>query len=1247
MNPSPDPNYKYQFGGSLPKNDPSYVTRQADSDLYNSLKAGEFCYVLNSRQMGKSSLRVRVMQRLQQEGIACADVDISVIDATPEQWYAGIIDRIAECFSLQNFDISAWWENYPLLSPAQRFRKFIENILLKSITTNIVIFFDEIDSILSLEFNSDDFFATIRECYNRRADKYDYRRLTFAILGVSTPSDLIQDKQRTPFNIGKAIDLTGFQFKEAKPLEHGLKAVGNPQVLIKVVLDWTGGQPFLTQKVCQLLVQSAKEQNTSITADKSKEKMGNISEKLEPFSPQSFITDVVQTRIIENWETQDVPEHLKTIRNRLLHNRKQLTGRLLGLYQQVLQQREIVADESPEQRELRLTGLVVQRGGKLKIYNRIYKTVFNQEWCEKELKKLRPYAESLNNWVASEYKDESYLLQQQNLQDALSWAADKSLNDLDYKFLAASQDKQAKEVLAEANRKAERQILIGSVLLGIALRQARLAQQGTRLEQSARATLARFEFDAVEALLTAIKNGNELKELAKKNNLQKLEEYPTVSPILALQNILDKMPLILQYHQHQFNSAYFNPDGEHIVIASNEGTAQIWNLKGELVKSLEGHEGIVTNANYSPDGKYIITSSTDKTAIIWDLKGNQLASLKEHKGIVTNASYSPDGKLIVTTSSDKTAIVWDSKGKLIIPLKGHEGTIWSGCFSPDGKHIITASHDGTARIWNLKGEQINSLKDHKGIVTSASFSPNGKYIVTTSSDKTAIIWNSKGEFITFFQEQESIIWSASFSADGKQIVTASNNGIAQVWDLEKIQQVKQIDSLKGHKGTITSASYSPDGRYIVTASTDKTVRVWLRRQNLLEKDLDKVDVLSFSPNGNFSVTTSNKTVWLCELKGGQNISLKGHQGKVNSASFSPDGQLVVTASDDKTARIWDLQNHNHITLLGHDSRANIACFSPNGQLVVTGSDDRTARVWDLMGRQIATYSHSENVVSATFSSDGKYILTITSETKTFVWEVKSLEQLIQHSCKWVKDNFTYLQVSGQSISFDFLKEICEICSVSSEKIPSLTPTTESSSSLSTNQSPNKLTNVRGIVVIDPGHGIPPDIGSMPGIDGLEEEDVVLPISQKIAEVLEKNNVPVILTRDVDTLSTSSVRESLKYRVEIAERFNASVLVSIHANAFVRQSAKGLETFAKKNSKNLAQIVHSKVIQTSGLRDRRIKSGENMFILRECSMPAIIVEVGFITNPEEAAKLKTPQFQTKIAEGIASGILEYLQSEKTI
>jgi AAA-like domain len=367
--------------------------RQADLDLVSALGQGHLCYVFNARQMGKSSLRVRAMSHLQQQGQCCGAVDLTLLgtqSVTLEQWYASLVSVIAQSFDLK-VDVPTWWRSHGDMSVLHRVMIFLKEILLHQCSGQVIIFVDEVDSTLSLPFPSDDFFGLIRAAYDRRTDDPDFRRLTWTLLGVATPNDLICDRYRSPFNVGQAIPLQGFQEHEVLPLSQGLVPfVSQPMAVLRSILQWSGGQPFLTQKLCQLVVQTSQ---ATI--------QGRLT--LPPGMESFWIDNLVQTYILQDWEAQDNPEHLRSIRDRLLYAPN--AQALLRLYGQILtdSSASVVADSlavnpeppifdrassyqsNPDLQQLLLSGLIDLQCNQVRVKNPIYQAVFNLTWIQQKL----------------------------------------------------------------------------------------------------------------------------------------------------------------------------------------------------------------------------------------------------------------------------------------------------------------------------------------------------------------------------------------------------------------------------------------------------------------------------------------------------------------------------------------------------------------------------------------------------------------------------------------------------------------------------------------------------------------------------------------------------------------------------------------------------------------------------------------------------------------------------------------------
>ena len=549
-------------------------------------------------------------------------------------------------------------------------------------------------------------------------------------------------------------------------------------------------------------------------------------------------------------------------------------------------------------------------------------------------------------------------------------------------------------------------------------------------------------------------------------------------------------PAILRGHTEGVRVASFSPDGRQVITGSTDKTARLWNAETGQQSAVLEHDGVVRSAAFSSDGRRVVTASDDKTARIWDVQtGKQIAALTGHTARVRDAAFSPNGRYVLTSSDDKTARLWDSKtGEPVHILEGHTQSVRGVAFSPDGERAVTTSLDHSARVWSVETGKQSVILGHGDVVTSAAFSPDGQRIVTASDDNTVPIWDAQmGERIVTLSGRTAV-----YSPDGRSIVT-SDGDTARIWNADngKLAMV-----LRGHRSRVTGAVFSPDGRSVLTASDDKTARLWSAgtetntqmavlaahtgsagravfspdgRRALTASDDNSVrlwdaeagrqiatftragsGMAAFSPDGRLVAIPDNNTVVVRDANTGEREDriFQGHSAAVQSVAFSADGRRIVTASDDRTARVWDLQTGGQIAALtehtapvrsavfspdglrvvstqtpqrsgnvtivtSNDSVALLwdalsgrvilrfegdmvqlydATFSPDGKRIVTASGDNTARIWDAAtGKPIAVLSgHSDSVLSAAFNSRGDKIVTASADETVRVWDAEAM-----------------------------------------------------------------------------------------------------------------------------------------------------------------------------------------------------------------------------------------------------------------
>jgi hypothetical protein len=356
---TPTSELRLQVGGAVSPYTGIYIFRPSDDELPRLLERGEYANVFCSRQMGKTSLLKRTKTRLFEKGYATAEVEVAGYLGTPndaDEWYQGLLDGIADQLRL-DVDVVEWWKTSRAITANQRLIRFFRDEIAAKTSVPVVIFLDEIDSTIALPY-TDDFFVAIRAMYTDRASEPLFERITFCLVGVATPDELIKNRRTTPYNIGRTIELPDFD-PDRDDLHSLFGAVADDpakgEAIVRAVLRWTGGHPYLTIRLCD---QFAAQGRTS-------------SDEVDEMVNKEFVSlDQLHSDV-----------HFQQVL-RFLDKRVEDKLTTLNLYRRIWRGEEVRDQTAPEYLALKLSGIVKRDWrGSLIVRNEVYRRVFNDEWA--------------------------------------------------------------------------------------------------------------------------------------------------------------------------------------------------------------------------------------------------------------------------------------------------------------------------------------------------------------------------------------------------------------------------------------------------------------------------------------------------------------------------------------------------------------------------------------------------------------------------------------------------------------------------------------------------------------------------------------------------------------------------------------------------------------------------------------------------------------------------------------------------
>jgi eukaryotic-like serine/threonine-protein kinase len=416
------------------------------------------------------------------------------------------------------------------------------------------------------------------------------------------------------------------------------------------------------------------------------------------------------------------------------------------------------------------------------------------------------------------------------------------------------------------------------------------------------------------------------------------------------------------------------------------------------------HGKMMYRAKFSPDGSKVLTTSDDHTARLWDATTGQELLVLRHDDEVYDGGFSRDGTKIVTCSQDKTARVWDARsGALICTLK-HAGAVWQADFNPDGHVVATACQDGNVQLWNVNnGERVGRPFKHEAWVDGVTFSPDGRLLGSTDESGFGYVWDVATGQMRFHRLHYAR--DVLFAADGQRFLTYDSQ-VMHVWDAHTF---KELDYSPIKLPNINSAKFSPNGRMIVAATGDFTAQVWdaATGKPLFTPAVRHTGPIldaSVSPDGRYFATAGQDTmaqVWSIATGKPAGPPLKFIIDD-NYIEFSPDGRRLLGTSCEQAARVWDLATGDLADPIRPEVPNEHHVISADGRYALLKGESNIVWITDTRsGQRVAGLPHTNGVTYASFSRDGKSVITSCSRylpvspmaNDIFLWDAQTGRQI--------------------------------------------------------------------------------------------------------------------------------------------------------------------------------------------------------------------------------------------------------------